>query len=135
MILKMSEAANLAIHGLAFLAGRQTAQHVSAGEIAGALLVSEAHLIKVFQRLKKQGIVKSYRGPHGGFSLARDPATISLEEIYRAIDGPRLDGDCLLDRQQCGFGHCVFGDLMKSIRQQVDEYFSGTTLADVQRPA
>ena len=131
MIINVSEAANLAIHALAYLANHPEEQPVSTGTVAENLQASEAHLSKVFQRLAKVGLVKSIRWPSGGFSLAWEPSAITLQEIYEAIDGPVSKGNCLLNNTECDRKECVFGDLVSSLHKQVDDHFSNTTLADL----
>lgn len=132
MILNFSEAFNIAIHALTFLASRGLAQPASTSLVAISLGVSEAHLSKVFQRLTKAGFVTPVRGPRGGFKLARPPASVKLLEIYETIDGAVLkDGHCLLEGNECTRWSCVYGNLLKHVSAQVDDYFSRTTLADL----
>jgi Rrf2 family protein len=128
--LKISEAASLAIHTMVYLAG-EGAAHRSAGSIARALSVSEAHLSKVMQRLARAGLLVSVRGPRGGFGLAKDPAKITLLDVFEAIDGPFRPDDCLMHERTCGQVGCLFGDLLSDINDQVREYLSGRNLEDV----
>ncbi|MBN1653077.1 MAG: Rrf2 family transcriptional regulator [Deltaproteobacteria bacterium] len=130
MPFSISEAANLAIHALTYLAGQRSSGPVSTAQVARHYGVSEAHLSKVFQRLTKAGFVKSIRGPKGGFVLAEDPSAITLKDIYESIDGPLSRRSlCLLGRRSCDLDRCIFGDLLESIHKQVTEKLSGTTLA------
>ncbi|MCF8044104.1 MAG: Rrf2 family transcriptional regulator, partial [Desulfarculaceae bacterium] len=71
-LLKISEAASLALHTMGLLASRPGEQ-VPTRELAARLKVSEAHLAKVMQRLGRAGLVRSQRGPKGGFALERNP--------------------------------------------------------------
>ncbi|MCK4620269.1 MAG: Rrf2 family transcriptional regulator, partial [Desulfobacterales bacterium] len=64
-IIKISEAASMAIHAMVFLAS-ESGRIVPSREIATTLRSSEAHLSKVMQRLAKAGLVSSTRGPKGG---------------------------------------------------------------------
>ena len=132
MILNISEAANLGIHALAYLAKRQDPAPVATAQVAASLGVSEAHLSKVFQRLTRAGLVRSVRGPRGGFVLAKGPDEITLLETYEAIDGRlRRDDTCMLGSRDCALDNCVFGNLLEDVHAQVDEHFSKTTLADL----
>jgi len=131
VILNISEAANLGFHALAYLAGRSREAPVTTASIAAAYGVSEAHLSKVFQRLSKAGLVKSVRGPHGGFRLSRAPGRITLREIYEALDGPIGRNHCLLNRPKCSLERCVLGDLLTDVHKRVLAHLTGTTLADV----
>lgn len=133
MFLKISDAANLGIHALAYMA-EQYAQRrpVATAEAADAFSVSANHLSKVLQRLTRAGLVKSIRGPKGGFVLAKDPKDITLKNIYEAIDGEVGAGDsCILGTRHCGVAHCVFGSLVDDVQHRVTDHFSSVTLADV----
>ncbi|MCP4676863.1 MAG: Rrf2 family transcriptional regulator [Deltaproteobacteria bacterium] len=131
MIFNVSEAANLAIHALTYLANNPDLQPISTGQVAEALNASDNHLSKVFQRLTKVGLVKSIRGPRGGFYLAWDPKDITLLEVYEAIDGVLGKDSCLLGHPSCDRKSCVFGDLVSDIQVQVNNHFSKTTLGDL----
>jgi len=132
MNLSISEAANLAIHAMTYLATQKDSQPVTTAQVAQSFGFSENHLSKVFQRLTKAGLVKAIRGPRGGFILAKKPQTITLRRIYETIDGPLTrHGNCLLGEPTCGLQECVFGDLLESLHEQVAEHFSKTTLADL----
>ena len=85
-ILRISDAANLAIHAMAHIARSKGNVNHSVGEIAGEQGVSVAHLSKVMQRLVKVGLLTSRRGPGGGFVLGRAADKISL------LGNPRSHG-------------------------------------------
>ncbi|NLH94874.1 MAG: Rrf2 family transcriptional regulator, partial [Synergistaceae bacterium] len=78
-IIQVSEAVSLALHGLGLLVSRKG--RISIREMATVMGVSEAHLAKVFQRLSKGGLVRSMRGPGGGFVLAKAPSEVTLYEV------------------------------------------------------
>jgi len=128
--LRISEAASLALHAMVYLAGAPDS-HYTAGKLAGAICVSEAHLAKVLQRLARAGILVSIRGPMGGFRLAGRPDRITLLEVFEAIDGPFEPGECLMHEKTCGRMGCLFGDLLGDINEQVRSYLGGRTLEDV----
>jgi Rrf2 family protein len=130
-ILKISEAASLALHTmqhLAATAGRPVTTH----ELAEILRASEAHLSKVLQRLVKVGFARSTRGPKGGFVLGERGREITLLEVYEAIDGPLATGGCLLGHPICrGENYCMLGGLVASLNSQVREHLSRATLASL----
>jgi len=129
-VVAVSEAVSLAFHGMGLLV---SGSRMSAKEMAEAVNVSEAHLAKVFQKLAKDGLVTSVRGPGGGFQLARDPAEIALFDIYTVIEGVPRDDYCLLHSERCPFGSCIFGSLLEKMTNEFVEYLKNTTLADLQR--
>ena len=93
-ILKISEAASLAMHACAVLAAHK-GEPMAVGTIASALEASEAHLSKVFQELARGGLVRSLRGPKGGFSLTRPAEEITLLDVFEAIEGPFQAASCI----------------------------------------
>ena len=129
-ILKITEATSLALHSSVIFA-REKDRMVSAKEISKELNVSWDHLSKVLQRLGKTGIVKSLRGPDGGFKLARNPSDIKLMEIYEAIEGRFNYQSCLLGKSVCKSNKCILGKLSERINKDVFDYFTNTTVADL----
>ncbi|MGD0837609.1 MAG: Rrf2 family transcriptional regulator [Polyangia bacterium] len=130
-ILRISDAANLAIHAMAHIAKSGGDANHSVGEIAAEQGVSEAHLSKVMQRLVKVGLLTSRRGPGGGFVLGRAAGKISLLEILEAMDGPMSDCKCLLGRKKCLFGGCALGALLSHVNHQVRVFMASRDLTDL----
>ncbi len=129
-LLKVSEAASLGLHIMGLLAV-EPEKSLSVREAAEALMVSEAHLAKVMQRLSKAGLVESIRGPRGGFLLSRVPEEISLLEVYESIEGPIIIRNCLFSTRLCNGEHCIFGGMLMSVDTQVREYLAGTKLSEI----
>jgi Rrf2 family protein len=128
--LRISEAASLALHSMAFLAEHRDGL-ASTHEMASALHVSEAHLSKVLQRLARAGLVKSTRGPKGGFTLGRPRNKITLLEVYETVEGPLAMGSCLLGSPVCGGEKCIFGGLLRTVSRQVRNYLAETRLPEL----
>jgi Rrf2 family protein len=128
----MSEATSIALHALAYVASRdETVNAAGLAKICGA---SQAHTMKVCQRLNKAGILSARRGPGGGFALARDATSIRLREIYVIFDGPMEVGHCMFATPVCreqDMHNCIFGDKMARINRQIVQYFDETTLSDI----
>jgi Rrf2 family protein len=128
--LRISEAANLALHTMVLLAGAGDKKY-SVKKIAGIICASEAHLAKVLQRLSRSGLVVSARGPKGGFTLSRRPDEITLLDVLETIDGPFEPQDCLMRGRTCGEFGCLFGDLLGEMNERIREYLGGRNLEDV----
>ncbi len=127
-ILKISEAASIALHAMLILAKKRSGT-ISVKYMADKLNISANHLSKVLQRLAKEELVLSTKGNQGGFKIAKDPNSITFLEIYEAIDGKFQPTACLLNRKPCQ-ETCIMSDLIVSINKQVEEYFSKTKLMD-----
>lgn len=129
-MLKISEATSLALHTASLLAAHPDRQ-VSTKEIASLFQISGAHLSKVLQQLGRHGLVKSSRGPGGGFRLNKSAGEISLLDVYEAIDGPFQWQKCLLGHPACPIHRCLLGGLLESVNQQVWDYLSNTRLSQL----
>jgi len=127
--LSISDAVSLAMHSMAVIAAREGISSVRA--ISGCLGVSEFHLAKVLQRLAKNGLVKSSRGPQGGFTLGRRSDTITLLDVYEAVEGPLKDSACLMQRKTCKKETCILGDSMKAMRSIFKKHLTGTSISDI----
>lgn len=127
-LVKISEAASMALHTMVLLASNPD-RTMRSREINGVIGGSENHLSKVLQRLSKAGLVKSTRGPAGGFTLARNPEDITLLGVYEAIDGPLDETGCLLGQPICK-GQCILGGFLHDVDRQAREYLSEKTLSE-----
>ena len=125
---RISEAGSLALHATAVLAGTEHPR--SAEVIAGTLGVSQTHLVKVLQRLARAGLVRSVRGPGGGYSLARPPQDISALEVYESIEGPIDVSRCVLEVPACGWASCVLGDAFCRISKEVRDQLGKVSIAE-----
>lgn len=130
-IVRISEAASMALHAMVMLATSKD-EPLSVSTMAGALHGSEAHMAKVLQRLARAGYVRSARGPFGGYLLAREGDEITLLEVYEAIEGPLRESECLLAQPVCG-GECILGGLLSTLNSQVRDYLARMKVADLAR--
>jgi Rrf2 family protein len=129
-VMQISEAASLALHSMALLASKPE-KIFSVREIASTLHVSEAHLSKVLQRLAKVGLVRSNRGPKGGFVLGKKSIEVTLLEVYEAIDGPLTSNTCLFETPICSGVRCIFGDLLLTTNNRYRAYLEGMKLSEL----
>ena len=77
-----------ALRALVYLARHREGGFVSVEEIAGTGGLSESFLRKSLKPLVSAGVLRSARGPHGGYRLARPARSITLLEVVEAVDGP-----------------------------------------------
>lgn len=64
--------------------------HVTADQLARSQSIPGKFLEAILTQLRRAGLIRSQRGPEGGFWLARPASDISLADVIRAIDGPLL---------------------------------------------
>lgn len=127
-ILKISDATALALHTMVHMATSPDS-YSTTGAIAEVFEVSKHHLAKVHQRLAKAGLIESHRGPAGGVGLAKDPADITLLDIYEVMEGEMNCYPCLFAKTKCPRAECALRALLPSLAMQVRDYFKDTTLA------
>ncbi len=86
--MRVSAKADYAVRASAELASNATERPLKAERISDAQGIPIKFLEAILLELKHAGIVKSTRGPDGGYGLARPPAEISIADVIRAVDGP-----------------------------------------------
>jgi Rrf2 family protein len=128
-ILAISEANAIAFHSMAVIARSELA--INAVELSKIINASKHHVSKVMQRLVKEGLLGSTRGPSGGFYLTKKPEQIKLIEILEAIEGEVSVNDCPIDNISCPFGSCLMGGICYDLGEKLLDYIKKTTLQDI----
>lgn len=126
---QLSEMLSLALHSMVYIATSES-EYVNVRQIAQATGASEAHLSKVLQRLAKGRILRSVRGPKGGFSLDRSPKDVTFLEIYELIEGPVSLEGCPSHRRECPFSYCIFRGMPEKLNSQFINYLTNTRLSE-----
>jgi len=97
--------------------------------------ISLLFLEQLFQQLRKGHIVKSVRGAHGGYVLAREAADITIGEIVRLIESPIYTNSCFSKAESvddCRISSsCVSGAIWKQLAEHVDSILDSITVADL----
>ncbi len=124
----------MAVHMLTLIA-RAGTDNVKSDYIAGSVNTNPVVIRRVLSQLNQAGLVASQTGALGGTRLARDPAEISLCEIYKAVScGEVFALHAKSPNQDCPVGRnieAVLCDLQKEIDHSVGEKLGQYTLADV----
>jgi Rrf2 family protein len=119
------------MHALGYLAKCEDGP-VTSREIASRFEISEAHLSKVLQRLVKVELLSSVRGPRGGFTLTRAPESVTLLEVFEAIEGRFEPSQCLLSSSICDGDDCILGKIVVEANIILRTRLEETTLIDVE---
>ena len=128
-LINVSEGASLALHAMALIA-REKGSRLKVKDLAENLGASRAHMAKVFQKLGAAGLVRSTRGPGGGFELELEPERISFLDILEVIDGKISLGGCPFDRKVCRFEKCIFRDEVSRIASDIYRMYRDIKLSD-----
>ena len=101
-VLRISRKIDYGLRAMIYLSSIQSGTVVPFREIAHRMDVPEDFLAKILKTLVDQGLVKSTRGPHGGYALARAPDDISFLDVIEAVEGPVALNVCLDGDDACG---------------------------------
>ncbi|MEN8907573.1 MAG: Rrf2 family transcriptional regulator [Clostridiales bacterium] len=91
-------------------------------------------LLKLFRKLNKAGIIKSFRGAEGGYSIAKSPDKITLKDIIEAIDGPIFINRCIYDADFCNLNRtntCDIHHALLKIQKRLVEDLENITIDNV----
>jgi Rrf2 family transcriptional regulator, cysteine metabolism repressor len=92
--------------------------------------ISQKYLWNLISALKTAGMVKSMRGAHGGFTLAKEPAEIVITEILRVLEGPLCLVDCVENPAVCERAPgCVARDIWCLASKSISQSLESVTLA------
>jgi Rrf2 family protein len=98
-------------------------------DIAKIQNISEKYLSLIIIPLRTVGLVKSIRGAHGGYILAKNPSQITLKEIIDVLEGDCSLVDCVKNPSSCSrVPICASHDIWAIIGGKISETLSSTTL-------
>lgn len=131
---KLTTKGRYAVMAMADLAKHSEGRPVSLADIASRQEISLSYLEQLFARLRRCGLVRSVRGPGGGYLLARNLEETRVSDIILAVDEPmsatrcrsNSPNGCLSDGSRC-----LTHDLWDELGHQIHLYLSGVSLADV----
>jgi Rrf2 family transcriptional regulator, iron-sulfur cluster assembly transcription factor len=132
--MKLNTKGRYAVMAVADLARHGAARPVSLADIASRQDISLSYLEQLFARLRRAGLVKSVRGPGGGYRLARTAAETRIADIILAVDEPIKATRCEVGSLKgCtgGNGRCITHDLWEELGRQIHIFLSAVTIADV----
>ncbi len=128
-----SKASEYAIRAMVFLAEQPEGELIQLKEVASRENIPFHFLAKTMQILSRRGLVRSHRGPRGGFCLARGGDEITLYDIVDPIDHiTNYDETCILGIHPCNDdAPCPLHDEWKKIRRSIRLTLEGKTLKEM----
>jgi Rrf2 family protein len=125
----LPQTAEYAIRAVLYLA--RSADVVRVPDLATAINVPQNYLAKTMHHMARSGLLRSTRGPAGGFRLAVRPEEIPLQRIVELFEEPH-DRRCLLGTGRCGHNPgCPVHERWKPIAEGIEGFFRRTTVADL----
>jgi Rrf2 family protein len=116
------------MHAMALIAS--SSENLNAIQLSQATGFSRNHIAKVLGILTRNNFLISERGPRGGFVLKRSAVSITLLEIYEAIEGVLDALPCTDQCQLCIAKGCVFGGFSARFTHDFKEYLQNKRLSD-----
>lgn len=135
----LSNSCRYGLRAVIYIASKQQGNRKTGiKQISRDLDLPTPFLAKILQLLAKQKILKSLKGPNGGFSLLRDPGKITLLDIVKTIDGEELLTNCIIHNSTCACVDkrkipCALHDDYAAARTELINLFQSTTIEDLVR--
>ena len=107
---------------------------IESGDIAGRQYITEQYLDQILMVLRKEGLVKSVRGPKGGHMLARPPDQITMAQVMQALEGYVPPMECLPNPDFCKLSPgCALREVWQKIDRMTQDLLSSTTIEELAR--
>lgn len=123
----ISQTAEYALRAIVFLADNAGEAHTTE-EIARATKVPVGYLAKIMQGLSRSRLVNSQRGLHGGFTLVKQPADLSVYDVVQAVDPIMRIDSCPLQLEGHGDELCPLHRTLDQAMGHVEALFRRTTV-------
>ena len=132
--MRLSTKGRYAVMAMIDLASHSDGRPVSLADIAARQEISLSYLEQLFARLRKGGLVKSVRGPGGGYLLAFPAESTRIADIILAVDEPIRTTRCFLGSPtgcHANRSRCETHDLWEELGNQIHRFLSSVSVADV----
>ena len=132
--MKLTTKGRYAVMAMADLASNQELKPVSLNEISLRQNISLSYLEQLFSKLKNEKLVKSIRGPAGGYVLERNPKDIKISNIIFAVDEQIKTLNCKKESKKGCHGRtvkCITHNLWDDLEQHINHFFDNVSLSDL----
>jgi Rrf2 family transcriptional regulator, iron-sulfur cluster assembly transcription factor len=135
--MKISTQSRYGLRALIDLAYNSDSYSTQVKEISARQSISPRYIEQIFQKLKKAGIIKSTRGPQGGYHLVRKPEEITVGDIVRATEGGNIElvhcsGTKSSKKPACErMNSCLVRDMWIKASHTLMTYLDSITLYDL----
>jgi Rrf2 family transcriptional regulator, iron-sulfur cluster assembly transcription factor len=127
-----SRSAEYAIRAFVHLATVPDGKYAMVKNIAEQEDIPAHFLAKILQQLARKGLLRSSKGPTGGFALRMDPNEVTLLTIVEALDGLAPYQQCASGLSECSDDMpCSMHDSWIALRQRIMDYLGRNTIADL----
>lgn len=131
-VLQISRKIDYALRAMIHLAGLPTGKVATLQDLSLPLHMPREFLAKILKVLSAKGLVRSSRGAHGGYQLARPAREISFLEVIEAVEGPVQLNVCLDHKDRCDVSAgCTMYQVWKVGQDRMLEVYRRTSLAQL----
>ncbi|MGC1204560.1 MAG: Rrf2 family transcriptional regulator [Flavobacteriaceae bacterium] len=129
----LSNSSKYAVKAVLFLALHSNEDHkIMVKDIAKPINVPQAYIAKLLQKLVKENIVSSTRGPKGGFYLNTDNLSQPVIKILTIIDGEKRLTSCMLSLEKCNEDKpCPLHNILSASRKKILKSLNEKTIKDL----
>jgi Rrf2 family transcriptional regulator, iron-sulfur cluster assembly transcription factor len=121
-----------ALQAVLYITSKDSNGYTDIKEISAKLNIPQHFLAKILQNLSKSGLLKSQKGPSGGFALSTDPDDITLYQIVVAVDGDGFLTDCVLGLPVCDSDNpCPVHDRWRKLREDIYKMLAAKTVGQM----
>ena len=132
--MKLSSRGRYAVMAMVDIAGNNQNKPTNLTEISLRQGISVSFLEQIFLKLRNNNLVKSSRGPFGGYFLARLPEEIKLSNIIQAVDEKVKTVACKKESKKGCNGKsikCITHNLWDDLETHINNFFEKNTLRDI----
>ena len=132
--MKLTTKGRYAVMAMADLAANQNGKPVSLNDISLRQNISLSYLEQLFSKLRNERLVKSIRGPSGGYILEKNPKEIRISNIIFAVDEQVKTLNCNKDSKKGCNGKtikCITHNLWDDLENHINNFFEKVSLNDV----
>jgi Rrf2 family protein len=131
-MLKLSTKGQYGVRAMFEIARGYPESPVTIKEISERQEVSVAYLEQILNKLRRAGLIRSVKGPGGGYLLTADPSRVSIASILKELEGPVAITSCLDPEEGCArVEGCVTHLLWRSLGAKIEAFLETITLRDL----
>lgn len=128
--MKLSTRGRYGLRAICYIAENQGKGFIPVSEISENLNLSENYLEQLVRMLKKDGLIKSSRGPKGGYKINNDLNNITIGQILRSLEGDMTTSECVSGKVNCD-EKCDAYDLFTKLDFLINQAIDSITLENI----
>lgn len=127
----LTKASEYALLSLIYISRQNKSQDVD--HMSSELNIPKSFLAKILQTLAKDGLLISFKGAKGGFTLAKSPKEYTLKEIINSVEKKEISvfdcsgGICPNNKEE----NCFLMPVLIKLQNKVDDFLESITLASI----